>query len=111
MKLLDRVGAPASRWYLAMSFLVAVTNVTALKSLDWKTPTEVAFGTTPDISPFLQFDWYDRVVYHTPNASFPHSQEASGRFVGVCPNIGDALTYYILTNQTQQVSSRSTVIP
>ena len=105
------MGAPASRWYLAMAFVVSILNVTALKSLQWKTPTEVAFGTTPDISPFLQFDWNDLVVYHTPNKTFPHTQEATGRFVGVCPNIGDALTYFILTEDTEQVIARSNVRP
>ncbi|MEL7079570.1 MAG: reverse transcriptase domain-containing protein, partial [Cyanobacteria bacterium J06582_2] len=38
-----------------------------------------------------------------------NGKEALGRFVGVCENKGDALTYWVLTDDTQQVIARSAV--
>ena len=46
-----------------------------------------------------------------PTASFPRNKELPGRFVGVAENTGDALTFYILTDHTNQIIARSVVRP
>jgi len=109
--LLDRTGAPASMWLLCTLYVIDLHNHLAGGSSDI-TPIQKAFGYTPDISKFLQFHWWQRVLYRTENVDFPSSTyEGIGRFVGVAENVGDALTYMILTDDTQQVIYRSMVRP
>ena len=65
------------------------------------TPIQKAFGYKPDISPFLTFHWWQRVLYKDDSAKFPsQTYEGIGRFVGVADNIGDVLTYLILPDDT-----------
>jgi hypothetical protein len=110
-QLLDRTGAPDELWYLAMEYIVYLYNHIAKPTLKWKTPTEVAFGETPDISALLQFAFYQQVYYHSLEAAFPNSGEKLGHFVGIANKVGVALTYYILTDDANQVISRSVLHP
>jgi hypothetical protein len=43
-------------------------------------------------------------------STFPTSEEKAGYWLGVAHHIGDALTYYVLTDDTREVIARS-VIP
>ena len=71
---------------------------------------ELAHGQRPDVSALLHFRWWQPVYYHHPSKSFPSkSQERLGRWVGVAPNQGDALTYRILDNETHKVVPRSVI--
>ena len=110
-RILDRSGAPAYLWYRAMVDAGGLLNVTVQQNLSWRTPTEVTFGETPDISAYLQFTFYQRVLHLDPTASFPRNKELPGRFVGVAENTGDALTFYILRDHTNQIIARSVVRP
>lgn len=83
-------------------------NHTAHPKLNWRTPFEKAFGTTPDISPYFQFRFWDSVYYYE-NVSFPNSNEKIGYWLGVTRNCGDALTYYIYVLETHQVIARNVV--
>jgi hypothetical protein len=106
--IMDRVGCPDMLWLLATKYVVYLLNRTATKSLEWKTPIEQAFGDTPDISNLLQFSFWELVYYYTPAKGFPSTKEAIGRFVGIAENIGDFMTYFVLTD-TGQVLARSQV--
>ncbi|MEL6803635.1 MAG: reverse transcriptase domain-containing protein, partial [Bacteroidota bacterium] len=86
-------------------------NILSNKTLDDRTPTEVAFGITPDISAFLQFHFYERVLYLDPTESFPKTKEKTGWFVGITDNVGDALTYWVLTEDSGKIIARSDVRP
>ena len=70
---------------------------------------EAAFGSTPDISNLLVFTWYQPVLYHVHNAKFLNSRELAGRFVGIAENMGDTLTFWVVTNDTRQIIARSVV--
>ena len=109
--LLDRTGTPPNLWLLCMLYVMDLHNHIASTNLDHHiTPIQKAFGYVPDISKFLQFHWYQRVLYRQNDISFPSgSYEGIGRFVGFAHNIGDVLTYHILTDDTQQVIARSMV--
>jgi hypothetical protein len=109
--IMDRTGTPAKYWYLCLEYAVYLLNRLAIRSLQWKTPYQLANGDVPDISALLQFRWFEPVYYFDPqHASFSSaSSEASGRWVGISVNKGDLLTYLILTTDTQQVIVRSTV--
>jgi len=108
--LMDRTGTPAQYWLLCTLFIVYLSNLMSLPSLNWLTPTEVAFGYKPDISSILHFSWWEPVYYLDDDGGWPsHSKEKLGRWVGVAENVGDVLTWWILTEDTKQVIPRSVV--
>jgi len=49
-------------------YCVFLLNRLASASLGWRTPIEVAFGVTPDISMLLIFTWYKPVFYYTDDS-------------------------------------------
>ena len=87
-----------------------ILNLTANASIGYNIPMQVLTGVAPDISPFLQFEWYEPIYYKTEESHFPSmSNERSGRFVGVSELVGHALTFMILTDDTQTIIHRSVV--
>ena len=53
-----------------------------------------------------------KVYYHVDEASFPlESREKWGHWVGIAENVGHAMTYKILTDDTKKVICRSEVRP
>ena len=88
-----------------MLYIVFLYNHISLESLQGKTPLEIATGIRPDISSVLNYHWWQPVYYLDDDGSFPQSKEKRGRWVGVAENIGDTLTYWILTNDTEKVTS------
>src|SRR5688500_2997993 len=86
-------------------YVVMVLNHLATPSLDNRTPIEKGFGVTPDISRLLQFYFYQPIFYlDTNKPAFPKSKELLGHWVGLTENIGDALTYWILTTEHQLIA-------
>ena len=96
--LMDINHVPARLWDYAQAHAVEVSNHTARKALDWKTPLERETGDTPDCSHLLHFDFYQLVWYWDPSETkFPIAKRKLGCWLGVAPNVGQALCYYILT--------------
>ena len=73
-------------------------------------PEQVATGITPDVSAYLDFTFYDPVYYYDEAESFPSTKERLGRWLGPTVNCGDAMTFYILT-ENNTVIAQSTVRP
>jgi len=94
--LLDRTGSPSNLWYLCMQYVVYCLNRLAHEPIGNRTPMEVAFGETPDISALLVFMWHQPVYYQEHRAKFPETDEGIGRFVGIAENVGDSLTFKVL---------------
>ena len=108
--LMDRTGASADTWFLCMSYVCFVLNHTACKAINWQIPMKVLTGSTPDISPILRFSFYQPVYYAVNEPSFPSdSREARGRFVGIAEHVGHAMTFRVLTDDTNKVIDRSLV--
>ena len=102
--LLDRTGAPPSLWFLALSHACYVLNYTSNASIAHAIPIQILTGSTPDISALLQFDWYEPVYYRQQESSFPSkSNEKLGHFVGISEHVGHALTYKVLTDDSQKI--------
>ncbi len=109
-RMMERAGSPAYTWLLALFYVCFLLNHTASKLLNWRTPLERLTGTTPDISPLLRFHWWQPVYYKVDDSNFPSdTTEKSGRFVGIAENVGHAMTYKILTDDTHKVICRSNV--
>ena len=108
--MMDSTNSPSHLWCLCMQHAADIINHISHVNLKHKTPHEVMYGVTPNISSLIQFHWYQPVLYFQKNNPFPESKEKIGYFIGVARNVGDALTFKILTEK-DQVISRSVVCP
>jgi hypothetical protein len=106
--LLDRSGSPGwYTWLLCLMYVVVLVNLT----YNWTIggiPLQCAKGSTQDISPLLQFYWWEPVYFKVDDAVFPSSsREECGHFVGISTNVGHAMTYKILCDKSLTVLYRS----
>ncbi len=108
---MDREAVPVQFWVYAMKYCVHIWNCLANSTLGWRTPTEAAFGVTPDISELLCFHFFEPVLFEASDGSYPDTKERLGRLVGFAPNVGDALTFEVLTDDTKQIICRSVIRP
>ena len=53
-------------------------------------------GSTPDISAYVMFDWYQLVWYHEPKAQFPYEKKVMGRWIGTADTCTDLMAYSIV---------------
>ena len=108
--LLDRTGAPASYWLLAMQLSCFIHNHVTLECLGWITPIAALTGITPDISPLLTFEFYEPVYYKLEEPGFPsQSREGLARFAGIAEHVGHAMTFKLITDDTHQLITRSEI--
>ncbi len=107
--MLDRSGSPANTWLLCLMYVAIILNL----SYNWTlggVPLQRAEGSTPDISPLLRFYWWEPVYFKVDDAPFPStSREERGHFVGLSHNVGHAMTFKILSDQSLTVLHRSNV--
>jgi hypothetical protein len=111
--IMDRIGLPPQAWLLALMCVCFVLNFTASASLNWHTPMEILTGSTPvphQISALFSAIWWETVYFKLDDASFPSDlRERHGRFVGISEHVGHAMTYMILTDDTQKSIHQSNV--
>jgi hypothetical protein len=107
--MMDHVGSPDFVWLDAMIYVALVNNWTADKLLGWITPFEKRHGSTPDISALLCFHFFEKIFYLDFDEKFPSSKEKTGYILGVAMNVGDALTFKILTDDHETTIHRSVV--
>ena len=109
--IIDRVGAPAYTWLLCLMYVCFLLN-NVYNSTIRAVPIQKLNGSTNDISPLLRFYFYEPVYYKLDDADFPSdSREKRGYFVGIAENVGHAMTFKILTDDTNKVIYRSNVRP
>jgi len=107
--IMDRTGTPGVFWLICTMYVIYLLNHMSFDQLNGMTPISKAFGIQTDISALLSFHWW-QPVYYAVDGDFPsESKEKLGQWVGVAENQGDALTYLVLTDDTQQVIARSSV--
>ena len=73
-----------------------------------ETPISVRHGYTPDISAFLQFQFWEK-VYFKVDEKAPNPKEAPGYWIGVSEYVGDAMTFVIWNDNTKKVIQRSAI--
>ena len=111
-KCMDRTNTPERFWLICLLHIVFLYNMVSYASLGDKTSIEVATGVKPDASPVLSYTWWQPVYYLDDDGEFPsQSREKRGKWCGVAQNIGDTLTYWVLTDDTEQLVSRSVLRP
>jgi hypothetical protein len=107
---ISRFGAPDYTWLLSLMYVCYILNHTATESLGWRTPLEKLNGQTPDISALITYHFWEPVYYMIEDASFPSEPtERTGHFVGISEHVGNAMTYKILTNDTNKIIHRSSI--
>ncbi len=84
-------------WDFCCGYTVELRNRLArpLPQLHGRTPWEKITGNTPDISEFLEFQWYEPIWYYEPTA-FPEERRLIARWIGVAHRVGQAMCYWIL---------------
>jgi hypothetical protein len=109
--LLDCTGAPENCWLLAFKYITDVHNVCANESLNYQIPRKLRHGGLQDISAFLEYHFYEPILYLDCDASFPSSKEKQGWWVGIANNVGDSLTFKTLTEDSNKMIHCSVVRP
>ena len=108
--LMDFLNVDPDCWLLCLIYVCNVMNHTAERVLNWRIPMEVLTGNTRDISIFLYFMFWDIVYcarYANKQPGSEKGQEIRGRFVGFAWDVGHALTFLVLTDDTRKVIKRS----
>jgi hypothetical protein len=110
--IMNRHQCPDALWCFGLEYRSDIQELMARNNLEGRTPLEVLTGSTPDISEYTEFDFYQLVMYYNPN----NTDEAGiarrklGRWLGPSKHVGQALCYYELKSNSRYVA-RSTVRP
>ena len=97
---------------MAAQYIADIHNICSDPNLpDEMTPLQYQQGTTPDISAYLQFTFWEPILYLDHESIWPSSKERSGRWLGVAHSIGDALTFWILEDQSKHILAQSVIRP
>ena len=90
-----KTGCPRRLWNYGFPYIAKVMQHTASHSgeLDGRTPIEKLTGETPDISEYLDFGFYDWVIFKD-DAGLGEVQ--IGKFLGVSHDVGSLMSYWIL---------------
>ena len=96
-RLMSRTQTPKQLWDFCTLYTTDLRNriVRPLRQQHGRTPYEILTGNTPDISEFLEFEWYQPVWYYEPTA-FPEQRKHLARWIGVAHRVGQAMCYWLL---------------
>ena len=75
--LMNRTGAPPGAWPWAQQYIADINNHCATPVHGWKTPISIRHGYTPDISAYLQFQFWEKIYFKVDDQA-PNSKEAPG---------------------------------
>ena len=92
---LFKTGCPRRLWSYGLPHIAKVMQHTAsyAGNLEGRTPIEKLTGETPDISEYLDFGFYDWVVFKEDAGL---SEVKIGRFLGVSHEVGSLMSYWVL---------------
>ena len=110
-RIMDRTGAPPYTWLLCLQYACFLLNHTYNMTTGGVPLTQLT-GSTIDISVILRFYFWQKVYYKAVDVDFPSdSPEVVGHSVGISEHCGHALTWKILTVDSQSIIFRSIVRP
>jgi hypothetical protein len=92
-----RTQTPQQLWDFCTLYTIDLRNriVRPLYQQHGRTPYEILTGNTPDISEFLEYEWYQPVWYYEPTA-FPEQRKHLARWIGVAHRVRQAMCYWLL---------------
>ena len=110
-RVMDRTGAPPNTWLLCLQYVCYLLNH-SYNITTGGVPLTQLTGSTVDISALLRFYFWQKVYYKAVDVDFPSdSPEAVGHIVGISEHCGHALTWKILTVDSNSIIFRSLVRP
>jgi len=99
-RIMDAINVPTFLWDHALEYAVQLSNKSYHPTyrLEGRTPYEMVMGLTPDISPFMDFTFYQLIFYIVNNPGrFPSPKKKIGRWLGPSKQISSDLVYKVLT--------------
>ena len=111
-KLMVRKNVPLRLWCYALEYSTELSSLMVPNQYRNKGRSgyEMVFGTTPDISEYVEFDFYDYCWYWDTPQSYPHEKKQLGRWLGIAHRVGQSMVYFVM-NANGKVIARSTVVP
>ena len=108
--LMHRRNVPLRLWCYAMEYASDLHSISVpgMYRNRGRTGYELVFGITPDISEYVEFQFYDFCWYWDTPQSFPHEKKHLGRWLGIARRVGQAMVYFVM-NTNGKVIARSTV--
>ena len=100
--IMDRVGCPPSFWLLCLLYVIHLLNV--LSNSKGSIPLTVVTGTQTDVSPYLDFYFWQEVFVEVPRGG-----EQLAHWCGPSHKQRDFLTYFVLLEDTKQLVTHSNV--
>ena len=98
--IMDKSKAPEKCWNYVIKAAAEMINHTATRSNNWEFPQAITMGDMPDISLYLNFEFYEKIVYLDCITSFLEMKEKPDGVLGRAKSVGDAMTYYVLTESS-----------
>lgn len=93
-----------------MSHVCHLLNHTVTESILYAVSLSLLTGVTQDISALLHYDWYQPVYYREEEIHFlSKAAEKYGCNAGIAENVGHALTFIVLSENTQKILHWSVV--
>jgi hypothetical protein len=94
-RIMIKKRAPKRVWDYGFDWVCETDNVmwNSSRYCQGRTPLEIITGETPDITEYLDFGFYDWVVYRS-NAGLGEAE--LGRWLGVSHRVGQLMSYWIL---------------
>ncbi len=109
---MDRSGVSNHLLALMSSIHLLCFELYRVESASYATLLSLLLGTNIEVSPLLRFHWYQQVLYALEDAAFcSQPEEAFGHFVGIAPDTRHAMTYKVLSTDTNKVLLRFNVCP
>ena len=80
-RIMEQQGVPNVLWDDVIVYASTVKNRTVTRNprLEGRTPYEIVYGVTPDISALISFTFYDHIWYYDSTHSFPDPRRLVGR--------------------------------
>jgi len=105
---MQKQNVPRRLWDFGLVWVSKINNRTA-RGPQERTPYERITGNTPDISEWLDFNFYDWCwFWNAPAQDLTEDRADLGRFLGVAHRIGSDMCYWVL-NDSGKVLARTTV--
>ena len=109
---MNRKNVPLRLWCYALEYACELESlkVPGMYHNRGRSGYELVYGSTPDISEYVEFEFYDYCWYWDTPQSFLHEKKNLGRWLGVAHRVGQSMVFYIM-NTSGKVIARSTVVP
>ena len=109
-RLMNKRNVPMRLWCYCLEYACELESimVPGMYRNKGRTGYEILFGSTPDISEYVEFEFYDYCWYWDSPQSYPDEKKSLGRWLGVAHRVGQAMVFYIM-NRTGKVIAKSTV--